>query len=210
MSGYHEARLEKDPRRDATWAALWRYVFRHHIQPNDCVLDLGAGYGDFINNVVARTRIAVDAWPGMVDHLSPGVTPIVAPATDLSSLSAGTVDFALASNLFEHLTRDEALTTLAELRRVLKSTGTLALLQPNYRYAYREYFDDYTHLVAYSHVALADLLRAEGWRVTMVKPRFLPLTIKSRLPTWHWLIGAYLRSPIKPLGKQMLVMAQPE
>jgi len=27
-----------------------------------CVLDLGCGYGDFINNVVARRRIAVDSW----------------------------------------------------------------------------------------------------------------------------------------------------
>ncbi|MDO6412765.1 class I SAM-dependent methyltransferase [Sphingomonas sp. BIUV-7] len=209
MSGYHDARLSEDPRRGATWSALWHYVFRHHVRPEDCVLDLGAGYGDFINAVVARERIAVDAWPGMADHLAPGVTPVVTPATDLSAIPPGSVDFALASNLFEHLSRDDARTTLAELRRVLRSGGTLALLQPNYRYAYREYFDDYTHLVAYSHIALADLLRAEGWRVTMIKPRFLPLTIKSRLPTWRWLIGAYLRSPIKPMGKQMLVMAQP-
>lgn len=209
MTGYHGSRLNEDPRRAATWSALWRYFFSRHIGPEDCVLDLGAGYGDFINNVVAKTRIAVDAWPGMVDHLAPGVQPIVAPATDLSAISPASVNFALASNLFEHLTRDEARASLAELRRVLRADGILALLQPNYRYAYREYFDDYTHRVAYSHIALADLLRAEGWRVTLVKPRFLPLTIKSRLPTWGWMIGAYLRSPFKPLGKQMLVMATP-
>jgi ubiquinone/menaquinone biosynthesis C-methylase UbiE len=209
MSGYHDSRLAQDPRRATTWSALWTYFFRHHVRPDDCVLDLGAGYGDFINSVTAKTRIAVDQWPGMADHLAQGVVPIVTSATDLSPVAGASVDFALASNLFEHLTREEARATLAELRRVMKAGGTLALLQPNYRYAYREYFDDYTHIVAYSHIALADLLQAEGWRVTTVKPRFLPLTIKSRLPTWGWLIGAYLRSPIKPMGKQMLVMAQP-
>ena len=56
------------------------------------------------------------------------------------------------------------------------------MLQPNYRYAYREYFDDYTHVAVYSHISLADFLVANGWEVIEVQPRFLPLTVKSRLP----------------------------
>ena len=83
------------------------------------------------------------------------------------------------------------------------------MLQPNYRYAYREYFDDYTHVAIYSHVSLADLLAAHGWEVVDVRPRFLPLSVKSRLPTWSLLVWAYLRSPFKPLGKQMLIVARP-
>ncbi len=208
MRGYHDSRLTKDNRRADTWRALWRYFFRHHIRPEDCVLDLGAGYGDFINAVHARRRIAVDHWSGMTGYLDPGVEAVLAPATDFSAVSDGSVDFALSSNLFEHLTHVDARLALGELSRVLRSGGTLTLLQPNYRYAYREYFDDYTHLVAYSHISLADLLRAEGWDVQMVRPKFLPLTVKSRLPTWGWLIGAYLRSPVKPMAKQMLILAR--
>ena len=45
-------------------------------------------------------------------------------------------------------------------------------------------------------------------RVVECKPRFLPLTIKSRLPVWPALIRAYLASPIKPLAKQMFVRAE--
>ena len=40
-------------------------------------------------------------------------------------------------------------------------------------------------------------------------PRFLPLTVKSRLPVWPPLIGLYLNSPFKPMGKQMFVRARP-
>ncbi len=83
------------------------------------------------------------------------------------------------------------------------------ILQPNYRYAYREYFDDYTHLAVYSHLSLADFLSANDFEVLNVSPRFLPLTIKSRIPVSPWLIRAYLASPIKPMGKQMLVRARP-
>ncbi|GJD94906.1 class I SAM-dependent methyltransferase [Methylobacterium iners] len=210
MSGdYHGSRLAYDPRRRILWQALWRHHFRRVVAPDACVLDLGAGYGDFINTVVARRRIAVDLWPDLARHLAPGVEPVLAPATDLSAIAAGSVDLVFASNLFEHLTQQDFIATLAEIRRVLGPGGTLTILQPNYRYAYREYFDDYTHVAVYSHISLADLLRAHGWDVTDVRPRFLPLTVKSRLPVWPGLIAAYLRSPMKPMGKQMLISARP-
>ena len=210
MSGdYHGSRLARDPRRSVVWAALWHHHFRHRIAPEACVLDLGAGYGDFINTVVARRRIAVDRWPGLAGHVAPGVEAVIAPATDLAAIEDGCVDYAFASNLFEHLTREEGLAALGQVRRKLAPGGTLTLLQPNFRYAYREYFDDYTHVSIYSHVSLPDMLEAHGWSVLEVQPRFLPLTVKSRLPVSRWLVGAYLRSPVKPRGKQMLVVARP-
>ena len=210
MSGdYHGSRLTQDERRAKTWRALWRFHFRHRIRPNATVLDLGSGYGDFINSATAARRIALDTWAGLADHVAPGVETIIGPVTDLSAIADESVDFAFASNLFEHLSQEDLVTVLSQLRRKLREGGEFCMLQPNYRYAYREYWDDYTHCTAYSHIGLADLLRAEGWTVTRVAPRFLPLTIKSRLPTWDWLIGLYLRLPFKPMGKQMMVSAQP-
>ena len=83
------------------------------------------------------------------------------------------------------------------------------MLQPNYRYCYAEYFDDYTRVTPWSHSSIADFLRANGYEVMETRPRFLPLTVKSRLPVWGPLIGAYLLSPVKPMGKQMLISARP-
>lgn len=212
MSGaYHDSRLSFDPRRNVVWRALWRYYFSKRIGRDETVLDLGAGYGDFINHVVARDRIAVDQWPGMAEHLDPAVRPIIGSVTDLDAIADNSVDYAFASNLVEHLAQETFTALLQSLRTKLSpGKGRLALLQPNYRYAYREYFDDYTHVAVYSHISLSDFLEAHGWQVTEVHPRFLPLTVKSRLPTWEWLIGAYLRSPIRPMGKQMLLVARPK
>jgi SAM-dependent methyltransferase len=207
--GYHASRFAEDARRDVLWAALWRYHFSRRIDAQDCVLDLGCGYGSFINQVHARRRIAVDAWPGFTAHLRPGIEAIVADAASLDAIADASVDFAFASNLFEHMTQDAFARVLRSLRRTLSPRGSLTILQPNYRYAWREYFDDYTHVAIYSHISLTDFLRAQGWEVTRVRPRFLPLTIKSRLPVHPLLIGAYLASPFKPGGKQMLISARP-
>ena len=207
--GYHDTRLAHDPRREAVWKALWHYYFRHQIRPTDTVLDLGSGYGSFINNVVAARRIAVDSWAGMADHLHKDVEPIVGSVSDLSAIADGSVDYAFASNLFEHLEQKEFARTLKALSAKLSPGGSLTILQPNYRYAYREYFDDYTHVSVYSHISLCDFLAANGFEPIETHRRFLPLTVKSRLPAWAPLVGLYLNSPVKPLGKQMLVRARP-
>jgi len=206
---YHESRLKTDPRRGQVWASLWRFFFTHRIQPDYTVIDLGAGYGDFINHVRAQRRIAIDQWQEMPEHIQEGVESVVGSITDLGFLNNDSIDYAFASNIFEHISKSDLEGTLNQLSMKLSLRGTLTILQPNYRYCYREYFDDYTHVSIYSHISLCDFLAANGWEVLEVQPRFLPLTIKSRLPSWPFLIGIYLRLPFKPLGKQMLIVARP-
>jgi hypothetical protein len=207
---YHGSRLVEDDRREVVWQSLWRYRFSAMVRPDDCVLDLGAGYCNFINCVVARRRIAIDSWEGFPAHLAPGIEHRVGSVTNLDFLDDGAVDFAFASNLFEHLTKDEFSTTLDALRSKLSERGTLTIMQPNYRYAFREYFDDFDHKSVYTHVSLPDYLIANGYAVFLVEPRFMPLSVKSRLPVRPFLIRAWLAVPFKPLGKQMLVCARPK
>jgi SAM-dependent methyltransferase len=207
MKTYHETRLAHDDRRRVLWKTLCDAYFQRLINPSDCVLELGAGYGDFINHIRCRRRIAMDLWPGMTEHLQSDVEGHVGPATDLSAIEDSSVDFVFASNLFEHLPQSDFAKTLAALRAKMKSGATLNILQPNYRFAYREYFDDYTHVSVYSDRSLADFLEVNGFKVTEVHPGFLPLTIKGRLPVSSTLIRLYLALPFKPLGKQMLVRA---
>lgn len=209
-NGYHDTRLSDDARRDVLWRTLWDAYFKERIAREDCVLDIGAGYGQFINHVQADRRIAVDIWQGMVEQLAPGVEPLVGDLDVLDRLGAKSVDYAFASNIFEHITKEKFATVLTTLHKKLSSKGTLTILQPNYAYAYREYFDDYTHVSVWSHISLADFLEAHGYEVIEQHPKFLPLTIKSRLPVSPFLIKAYLKSPIKPMGKQMLFVAKPK
>lgn len=206
-AGYHEVRLAFNTRREVLWKTLCEACFQRLIRREACVLELGAGYGHFINHIRCSRRIAVDKWPGFLRYVDAGVIAHVGEATDLSFIADKSVDFVFASNLIEHLTQSEFAILLEQVQRKLKPDGTLNLLQPNYRFAYREYFDDYTHIAVYSDRSLVDYLQSHGFRVIECRPRFLPLTVKSRLPVWPLLIRLYLRLPYKPMAKQMLIRA---
>ena len=209
VSGYHDTRFTPDARREVLWRTLVSAYFQRLIPAGGCTLELGAGYAHFINHVRCQRRIAIDTWEGLRDHAAPGVETLIHTACDLSGIEPASIDFAFASNLAEHLTKEELSRLLQQLREKLKPGGTLNLLQPNYRFAYREYFDDYTHVTVYSDRSLCDFLVANGFSVLECQPRFLPLTVKSRLPVSALLIRLYILSPWKILGKQMLVRCTP-
>jgi len=91
------------------------------------------------------------------------------------------------------------------VHRSLKPGGIFLCLQPNFRLAWKRYFDDFTHRTIFTDVSLADLGRSRGFVVAGVNARFLPLTMKSSASRLTFLVPLYLRSPIKPLAGQMLI-----
>jgi 2-polyprenyl-3-methyl-5-hydroxy-6-metoxy-1,4-benzoquinol methylase len=123
-------------------------------------------------------------------------------------LPAKSFDTIFASNLLEHLCENELNAFFYRADKLLVDGGTLILIQPNIRYCYREYWDDFTHVKAYSHVSINDLLVSRGYKVTKAEPRFLPLSVKSFLPKTYWLTKLYLLLPFRPYAKQMLIVGK--
>jgi len=204
---YHNTRFTPDPRRRVLWQTLMDCVFQKQIPPDGVVLELGAGYGDFINSVKAKRRLAVDVWPGMLPHLDPGVEGLVTSITQLDAVLDNSVDYVFSSNCFEHVSQSDLVNCLSQLRRKMKPGAMLTIVQPNFKYCAREYFDDYTHVSIYTDKGLCDLLAANGFKIVRCVPRFMPFSIKGSLPVHPLLIRLYLMSPFKPLAKQMLVSA---
>lgn len=208
---YFRTRFVYDPRRDKVWKEVARHIQKKYIPEDSRVLDLGAGYCDFINNIKAAERHALDIFSKLDEFAGDGVNAHKGNCTDLSIFNDGTLDVIFASNLFEHLTHEELLKTIDEIRRVLRKGGRLILLQPNFKYCYRTYFDDYTHLQIFTHNGMYDLLEMAGLRIEDIHARFLPVNMKStlklNLPFLDLIVRLYLHMPYKPLAGQMLVVA---
>lgn len=203
---YFETRLSFDKKREVLWKTLTHF-FNKKFGISGAVLELGAGHGDFINNVNGDRKFALDLW-----H-SPRLNSDVEfhqGSVDALGEAFATVKFdvVFSSNLLEHLSRDQINKLFREVNARLKPGGLFINLLPNYRLAYANYFDDYTHLTPISDVALVDWLTAEGFQIKFVHPGFLPFSIKgSRMPVKALLIKLWLASPWKPGGKQMLIVA---
>lgn len=202
---YYGSRYVPDSRRREVWRAVAEDIGRRFIDPNDTVLELGCGYGDFISQIQASRRMAVDI-ADVAQYLDETVAFHQRDVTDLSFLDDAAVDVVFSSNLLEHLSRPAASRVMSEARRVLRDGGRFIAMQPNFRYCYATYFDDYTHETIYTDTALADMMAAHGYRITFRRPRYLPFSMKGRLPKSYWLTKAYLMMGSPVFGKQMLIV----
>jgi len=208
---FHDAERESK-------AQLWRVIcqefFANYVPKEGCVVDLGAGYCDFVNNISARRRIAVDLNPDTARFAAAGVEVHQLPLEQLlDAIDPGTVDLAFASNVFEHLRDPDALLrVLANVRTVLRPGGRIVIMQPNVRLVGGAFWDFFDHTLPLSERGMTEALEVAGFRVVECRARFLPYTTKSRLPQWDFLVRLYLR--FRPaqylLGKQMLVVAEPQ
>lgn len=114
---FDEAEL---PAKLAIWKILCRDFFSQYVKPDAVVVDIGAGYCEFINNIEAGTKIAVDLNPRVREFAAPGVRVINESCTALASLPDTSADVVFMSNFLEHLpSKQMVFDTLAESRRLL-------------------------------------------------------------------------------------------
>jgi SAM-dependent methyltransferase len=204
---YHRKYFLFDPDRAVVWRAIGKYL-QPFVHADQALLDLGAGYGECSRFLNARRKHALDINPDLVRYWPPDVIPVIQSA--LTSLpfenaSFGTV---VTSNFFEHFTVSECIKILSEVARVLAPGGRLLTIQPNFRLQPFRYFDDYTHKTPFTDSGFAGLLSSNGWKILHLEPRFLPFSMKSRLPKWGWIVGLYLALPFRPLAGQFLSVAE--
>ena len=204
---YRSLRIPKNAARRFVWRSIASYL-RSEIDTNSPVVDLGAGNLDFLESVRSIRRIAIDLDPSILDESAEGVEALRADVAERIPLADDLIGTVLASNLLEHLERDEVDRCLREIHRTLRPGGKLLVIQPNFRVKPHHYFDDFTHKTILTHHSLRDWLLSIGFEVTRVDARFLPLTLKSRLSFGHRLTPLYLRLPYRPFASQMLVIAR--
>lgn len=197
-------------RKHAIWKVLCKRYFNRYVKPTDTVVDIGAGYCEFINNIEAAHKIAVDLNPDVRRFANIDVQVINESCTAIRELDDNSVDAVFMSNFLEHLpSKDLILDTFRECRRILRRGGRVIVLQPNIRFLCGEYWDYFDHHIPLTDRSLVEGLQLAGFVPTTVIPRFLPYTTKSRLPQAPWLVAAYLKLPLawRVLGKQALVVA---
>lgn len=192
------------------WKAIVESYFQKFIAPTDAVLDMGCGFGEFLNHVRCARRIGIDLNPEAPKYLDKAVEFHAGDVCDLKMVPDATVNVVFTSNLMEHLpSKEAALRMLGEARRVLKPGGQFIAMGPNLRFLPGEYWDFWDHLLPITDRSLAEALGSLDFKVVEQRARFLPYTTRSALPQATWLVRLYLHLPLAWcfFGRQFLLRA---
>ncbi|MDP7129033.1 MAG: class I SAM-dependent methyltransferase [Planctomycetota bacterium] len=196
--------------RNEVWKLLCRDFFSEHVPAESTVLDLGCGYGWFINNITCAKKYGMDLNPNTANFLDDDVDFLNQNCSKEWDVPEESLDIVFTSNFFEHLpTKEDLKSTLMRAHQCLKKGGKLIALGPNAKYLAGEYWDFLDHHIAITERALGEALEMCGFQVKKSIPRFLPYSMVSKRPSL-FLVKAYLKLPIAwPLfGKQFLVIAE--
>lgn len=208
----YEARFEgRHDYRNNVWRVLIRDYFQQFIRSGDVVLDLGAGYGEFINNIQCGKKYAMDLNPDTAERVNTCVELLAQNCAEPWPLRDSSLDVVFTSNFFEHLPDVQTLArTLTEVRRCLKEDGILIAMGPNITYAGNAYWDVVDHRLALSEQSLAQMLVSQGFSIQTCIARFLPFTMSEGLQYPTFFVAAYLRLPLawRIFGKQFLVIGR--
>jgi len=197
--------------RNRLWRVLNDSFFQKFVAADATVLDLGCGYGEFINQIRCGKKLGMDLNPQSRLHLAPDVELLAQDCSRPWPIADASLDLIFTSNFFEHLPDKLALrTTVIEAGRCLRPGGRLVALGPNIKYVPGAYWDFWDHFLCLTELSLGEALENNGFRVVESHPRFLPYTTVHAMEFPDILVRLYLSLP--PLwrifGKQFLVVAE--
>lgn len=197
--------------RNKVWSVLIRDYFQQFVRSTDTVLDLGAGYGEFINNIQCGKKYAIDLNPETRERVNADVAVTLQDCSTHWPLPNDSLDIVFTSNFFEHLPDKLALArTLREAHRCLKPGGRLIAIGPNITYCGDAYWEIIDHRIPLSEQSLSIALEGQGFHVEKSIAKFMPFTMSEgpRYPALF--VSLYLRLPLvwRILGKQFLVIGR--
>lgn len=196
--------------RDAVWKILCQFFFSNYIAKDSVLLDLGAGWGEFSRNVIAKEKYAMDLNPDCGNRITGYAKFLNQDCSSNWPFADNTLDVVFTSNFLEHLPDKASVdTTLKEAFRCLKNKGTIICLGPNIRYLAGLYWDYWDHNIPITDGSMVEALELRGFRIINKIPRFLPYTMSSGNNPYLFFVKLYLRVPLlwRFFGKQFLITA---
>jgi SAM-dependent methyltransferase len=197
--------------RNRVWKILINKFFSKWIKNTDHILDLGCGYGEFINHANCEVRHAMDLNPKTKSLLDKEIIFHHQDCSKPWGIDPNSLNLVFTSNFFEHLPNKESLDrTISEIKKTLKPGGRLIAMGPNISVLKGKYWDFWDHHVALSDQSMIELLQVHDFNIEQSESKFLPYNMVRVKERPLFLISLYLRFPFfwKLLGKQFLIIAQ--
>ena len=197
--------------RNQVWKILVKQFFSKWIRSTDHILDLGCGYGEFINHTKCEVRHAMDLNPKTRSLMDKEIIFHEQDCSKPWEIESNSLDLVFTSNFFEHLRNKESLDcTVGEIKKALKPEGRLIAMGPNISVLKGKYWDFWDHHVPLSDQSLCELLQIHNFTIEQSESKFLPYNMVRVKERPLFLVSLYLKFPFlwKIFGKQFLIIAK--
>ena len=197
--------------RNRIWKTLVNEFFSKWISSTDHILDLGCGYGEFINSTKCDVRHAMDLNLKTKSLLDKEIIFHQQDCSESWEIDQNSLDLVFTSNFFEHLPNKESLDrTMGEIKKALKPGGRLIAMGPNISVLKGRYWDFWDHHVALSDQSLCELLQIYDFTIEQSYSKFLPYNMVRVKERPLFMVSLFLRFPSlwTIFGKQFLIIAK--
>jgi len=181
--------------KNTIWRILCRCFFQNFVTKESLIVDIAAGYCEFINNIESKVKIAFDLNTDLKQFANENVLAINSSFFEMQKYLRGQkADVIFVSNVLEHLdNKEQVIQSIKICFDNLKKGGCLLILQPNIKYVKGAYWDFIDHKVALTDKALIEAAVMYNFKLKVNYPKFLPYTTKSKIPQFPWLVWLYLK-----------------
>jgi len=182
--------------RNLLWKILIDEYFNKYIENNSTVLDVGAGYCEFINNIICKNKIALDSSSIINKYANKEVKTIVKTFGEIPRDYYNKIDVVFMSNFLEHLdSKKEVIDVFKLTNKLLKKGGKLLIMQPNIDLLKERYWNRIDHNIALNGESIKEALILSNFVLKEYCKMFLPPTFQTKMPINRILIKIYLFIP---------------
>lgn len=162
-----------------TFKRLLKLIGINYMESSHKLLDLGSGDGSFVN-VCKEYGIDAVGLDGSSNEIN--------FENDKLKYENETFDIVTLVSVIEHIGNPSNI--LREIFRVLKKKGVLIIVTPNFKYSYRSFYDDPTHLRPYTNKSIGSLMELFDFKPLKV----VPMLVNKPLFFWKIPFSFYISS----------------
>ena len=162
-----------------TFKRLLELIGLNHIGSSSKLLDIGDGDGSFVN-VCKENGLDAVGLDGSKDGIN--------FENDQLKFENETFEIITLVSVIEHINNPSNI--LKEIFRLLKKGGILIIVTPNFKYSFRNFYDDPTHLRPYTDKSISSLMELYDFKTLKV----VPMLVNKPLFFWNIPFSFYISS----------------
>ena len=166
---YFKNEIEDSKRIFQTFKRLFDLLNLNYFNSNIKLLDLGSASGSFVK-ICKDNNIDAEGIDGSKQKIN--------FETDKLDFEDETFDVITLISVIEHV--QEPSNVLREIFRILKKKGIVVIVTPNFKYSYKNFYDDPTHLRPYTEKSIIKLMQLYGFK----NLKTVPFLVNKSLIFW--------------------------